>query len=89
MTSAVDAHFFRHEYGRLVALLTRRVGVQYLELVEDAVQEALLAAVESWSTQEIPENPSAWLYRPLTTISWASSAKGHRIVRCSTSKRLP
>jgi RNA polymerase sigma factor (sigma-70 family) len=63
MTSAVDAHFFRHEYGRLVALLTRRVGVQYLELVEDAVQEALLAAVESWSTREIPENPSAWLYR--------------------------
>jgi len=30
-------HFFRHEYGRLVALLTRRVGVRHLDLVEDAV----------------------------------------------------
>jgi RNA polymerase sigma factor (sigma-70 family) len=63
MTSAVETHFFRHEYGRLVALLTRRVGVQYLELVEDAVQAALLAAVEAWATREIPEQPSAWLYR--------------------------
>ncbi|HET7545498.1 MAG TPA: DUF6596 domain-containing protein [Polyangiaceae bacterium] len=62
MTSALAAHFFRHEFARLVALLTRRVGVQHLELVEDAVQAALLAAVESWAT-EVPENRSAWLYR--------------------------
>jgi len=63
MTSAFGAHFFRHEFGRLVALLTRRVGVQHLELVEDAVQAALLSAVESWTAAEVPENPSAWLYR--------------------------
>jgi RNA polymerase sigma factor (sigma-70 family) len=63
MSSAIAAHFFRHEYSRLVATLTRRVGVQYLELVEDAVQAALLAAVESWPTTGIPANRSAWLYR--------------------------
>ena len=34
-------HFFRHEYGRLVATLARMVGVQHLEVVEDAVQTAL------------------------------------------------
>ena len=33
-------HFFRHEYGRLVAMLTRMVGVRHVELVEDAVQTA-------------------------------------------------
>lgn len=63
MSSVIEAHFFRHEYGRLVAVLTRRVGVRYLELVEDAVQAALLSAVESWGTTGLPENPSAWLYR--------------------------
>ena len=63
MSSAIEAHFFRHEYSRLVAVLTRRVGVRYLELVEDAVQAALLSAVESWATTQVPENPSAWLYR--------------------------
>jgi RNA polymerase sigma factor (sigma-70 family) len=63
MSSAIEAHFFRHEYSRLVAVLTRRVGMRYLELVEDAVQAALLSAVESWAATQVPENRSAWLYR--------------------------
>jgi predicted RNA polymerase sigma factor len=61
MTSWLAEHFFRHEYGRLVSMLARRVGVRHLEAVEDAVQAALLAAVESWPKSA--ENPSAWLYR--------------------------
>ena len=31
-------HFFRREYGRLVALLARKVGVRHIDVVEDAVQ---------------------------------------------------
>jgi RNA polymerase sigma factor (sigma-70 family) len=56
-------HFFRHEYGRLVALLSRRVGLQHLEAVEDAVQGALLVALEHWPKVGAPDNPTAWLYR--------------------------
>src|SRR5262245_30738670 len=56
-------HFFRHDYGRLVALLTRKVGVQHIELVEDAVQSALMAALTAWTHDDLPRNPSAWLYR--------------------------
>lgn len=56
-------HFFRHEYGRLVALLSRRVGVQHLEAIEDAVQAALVTALESWKGGGLPENPPAWLFR--------------------------
>ena len=56
-------HFFRHEYGRLVAMLARRVGVQHIELVEDAVQSALVAALTAWTEQAPPEEPSAWLYK--------------------------
>lgn len=56
-------HFFRHDYGRLVAMLTRRVGVQHLELVEDAVQSALMAALVAWTEQALPNDPGAWLYR--------------------------
>lgn len=59
----IDAQFFRHEYGRLVAVLSRRVGVHHLELVEDAVQTALEAAVETWPQSTVPESPSAWLFR--------------------------
>lgn len=56
-------HFFRHEYGRLVAILSRRVGVHYIEAVEDAVQSALMTALESWKIAGVPDNPSAWLFR--------------------------
>ena len=56
-------HFFRHEYGRLVALLARRVGVRKVEAIEDAVQSALMIALESWTLAAPPDNPSAWLFR--------------------------
>lgn len=59
----LTAHFFRHEYGRLVARLCRRVGVRHVELVEDAVQEALARALHVWTNQTAPADPSAWLYR--------------------------
>lgn len=62
-TPQLTEHFFRHEYGRLVAMLSRRVGMLHLETIEDAVQSALLAAFESWTTGGTPENPSAWLFR--------------------------
>ena len=56
-------HFFRHEYGRLVAVLTRTVGLRHLDVVEDAVQGALLTALTSWTAQGVPNDPGAWLYR--------------------------
>jgi len=54
---------FRRDYGRLVALLVRRLGVQHLATVEDAVQSALLAALHAWSADLAPRDPTAWLFR--------------------------
>ena len=56
-------HLFRHEYSRLVAMLTNRYGAALLDLVEDAVQESLLKAGKVWSYQPMPDKPGAWLYR--------------------------
>lgn len=56
-------HFFRHEFGRLVAVLVRRHGGARIELIEDAVQSALASALSSWSLKGTPDNPSAWLTR--------------------------
>ena len=39
---ALVEHLFRHEFGRLVAVLTRWFGVRRLALVEDVVQAALV-----------------------------------------------
>jgi RNA polymerase sigma factor (sigma-70 family) len=56
-------HFFRHEYGRLVALLACRVGVQHVGSVEDAVQSSFIAALEAWKLSGLPDNPTAWLFK--------------------------
>lgn len=60
---ALVEHFFRHEFGRLVAVLTRSLGVRRLDLVEDVVQAALVQALEIWSRRGVPEDPAGWLYR--------------------------
>lgn len=56
-------NFFRREYANLVALLSRRIGVHHIETIEDAVQSALMTALEQWGDSGAPGNPSAWLYR--------------------------
>ena len=40
----------------------RRFGSRHLEAIEDAFQEAMLRAVESWPFGELPRSPGAWLY---------------------------
>lgn len=60
--STVSPTFFRREYARLVAGLSRRFGVEVLELAEDAASTALLRAVETWPRSGEPRNPSAWLW---------------------------
>src|SRR5215471_5758530 len=57
----LSEHLFRHESGRIVAVLTRIFGVHNLALAEDVVQEAFCRALEVWRVRGMPENPSAWL----------------------------
>jgi RNA polymerase sigma-70 factor (ECF subfamily) len=54
-------HLFRREAGRMVAALTRVLGVHNLALAEDVVQDSFCRAFEVWKFRGIPENPSAWL----------------------------
>lgn len=56
-------HFFRHESGRLVSVLTGVFGWQSFDLVEEMVQATLVDALQSWRVKGIPDNPSAWIHR--------------------------
>lgn len=55
-------HLFRHEWGKLVAVLTKLFGPQNLQLAEDVVQDTLLKAFNNWKINGLPQNPSAWLF---------------------------
>lgn len=56
-------HLYRHEYGKLVSILTNIFGVHQLQLVEDVVQEAMLEALEKWSYKGVPSNQVGWIYQ--------------------------
>src|ERR1700678_1149751 len=56
-------HLFRRESGRIVAWLAGLLGSTYLQLAEDAAQEAMLRAAQTWPFQGIPPKPEAWLFR--------------------------
>jgi RNA polymerase sigma-70 factor (ECF subfamily) len=58
LTEALE-RVFREEHGRLTAALVRSLGDW--DLAEELVQDALVAALEHWPRDGIPENPGAWL----------------------------
>lgn len=59
--SLVADDLFRREGARLVATLAAHLGTHRLQLAEDAVQEALVRALQTWPYRGIPDNPAAWL----------------------------
>ncbi len=58
-THEVISAVWRIESVRLIAALARTV--RDVGLAEDLAQDALLAALEQWPQQGIPNNPGAWL----------------------------
>ena len=73
------AHFFREEYGKMVAVISRYLGPDQMMQSEDIVQEALVKATEIWSQEGIPEHPKGWLYKTLKhlAINWVKRQKHH------------
>ena len=59
MEPAAVERAFREESGRAVAILTRRFG--YLDVAEEAVQEAFVAALRTWPTSGVPPSPAGWI----------------------------
>ena len=51
----------RDSYGRLVAYIAARTGD--IAGAQDALSEALVAALENWPANGVPDKPDAWLMR--------------------------
>ena len=58
----ITEHLFRLEYGKIVAVIVKFIGINHLKLAEDITQEAFYKAVKHWQHNGIPPNPKAWLY---------------------------
>jgi RNA polymerase sigma-70 factor (ECF subfamily) len=57
--SAALVELLRHEGPRVLAVLVRTTGS--LPVAEDAVQDAVVRALESWPSAGVPPEPRAWL----------------------------
>ena len=55
-------HLFRIEYGKIVSVIIKFLGVDNLKIAEDITQETFYKAVNYWQHNGIPPNPKAWLY---------------------------
>jgi RNA polymerase sigma factor (sigma-70 family) len=53
---------FRLEYSKMTAVLCRHFGLENIAVAEDIVSETFLKATEVWGANDLPENPTAWLY---------------------------
>jgi RNA polymerase sigma-70 factor, ECF subfamily len=53
------AQTFQQEAGRVIAALY--ASLRDFELVEDALQDALVLALEHWPVDGVPPNPGAWI----------------------------
>lgn len=58
ITAQIEATF-RGEHGRVIAALISQLGD--FPLAEDALQDALVNALECWPSDGVPRNPGAWL----------------------------
>jgi RNA polymerase sigma-70 factor, ECF subfamily len=50
---------FRNESGRIIAGLIR--AARSFDRAEEALQDALTAAMTSWQSKGVPDNPAAWI----------------------------
>ena len=60
--NAIVGNLFRDKYREILGALTREYGPARLEIIEDAIQEAMLKSLEVWSVGAVPANPGGWLF---------------------------
>lgn len=53
---------FRARAGQVVSSLTRLLGPKNLDVAEEALQDALVKALQLWPHAGVPDNPGGWLF---------------------------
>ncbi len=89
---------WRVESARLVGALTRMT--RDLALAEDLAQDALVAALQQWPEDGVPDNPGAWLmqtakrravdhFRRADTLRRRTTELGHALERDGEEETMP
>jgi RNA polymerase sigma-70 factor, ECF subfamily len=80
------AQTFQQEAGRVIAALY--ASLRDFELVEDALQDALVLALEHWPVDGVPPNPGAWIATAARRKALDRLRREQRLNRKKASLRL-
>ncbi|MFL5740041.1 MAG: RNA polymerase sigma factor [Flavisolibacter sp.] len=61
---------FHQEFSKMVAVISKLLGLDQMNAAEDIVSETFLKASESWNQKGLPTNPTAWLYVVAKQKTW-------------------
>lgn len=61
--SATVERCFRESWREMVLVLTRRFGTGRLDAIENALQTAMMRALDTWPVKGVPENPVGWFIK--------------------------
>jgi RNA polymerase sigma factor (sigma-70 family) len=78
-------YLFKQEFTKMVAVISKRYGLQHIEIAEDIITETFLVATETWGHKGIPLNPAAWLY----TVAKQKTLQYFRRNKIYTEKVMP
>lgn len=57
-------YLYRTQFSKMVAVLCKLFGAEYISVAEDLVSDTYLLAAETWGqSASVPNNPQAWLYK--------------------------
>lgn len=53
---------YRAFYGKLFSALIKQFGVNYVDKIEDAIQNSFYKSLKSWKPNQLPKSKENWLY---------------------------
>ncbi|MCX2745594.1 hypothetical protein OO013_17060 [Mangrovivirga sp. M17] len=61
VNSSIESNY-RALYGKLFSALISKFGVNYVNEIEDAIQNSFYKALKTWQTNKIPDKQENWLF---------------------------
>ena len=53
---------YRKQYGKLFSALLFQFGSNYINQIEDAIQNTFYKSLKSWKPNQVPKNKDSWLF---------------------------
>jgi len=78
-TSSIVESSYRTFYGKLFSALFSQFGANYVNEIEDAIQNSFYKSLKSWKPNQVPDNKENWLFIVARNDVYNQIKKGSRL----------